>query len=84
MIDEDFNVWLIEVNTNPALGETAKYLEELIPRMIDDMMKLTIDKTFYNFYKHACQQSKHPEAKAEKLKRLLNQPSHKLREFPDD
>jgi len=54
MIDEDFNVWLIEVNTNPALGETAKYLEQLIPRMIDDLMKLTVDKVFFNYYKTIC------------------------------
>jgi D-alanine-D-alanine ligase-like ATP-grasp enzyme len=26
MIDEDFNVWLIEVNTNPSLTESAHYL----------------------------------------------------------
>lgn len=43
MVDEDFNVWLIECNTNPSLAESAKYLEALIPRMIEDMIKLTID-----------------------------------------
>ena len=26
MIDEDFNTWLIEVNTNPSLSESSNYL----------------------------------------------------------
>jgi len=46
MIDADLNCWLIEVNTNPCLEESSKLLEMLIPRMIDDMFKLTIDKVF--------------------------------------
>ena len=50
MIDEDFNVWLIEVNTNPSLAESSLYLRQLIPRMIDDLMKLTIDRMFLPFY----------------------------------
>jgi hypothetical protein len=29
MIDEDFNIWLIECNTNPSIVESAKYLEQL-------------------------------------------------------
>ena len=43
MIDEDFNVWLIEVNTNPSLVESSIYLKDLIPRMIDDLIKVTVD-----------------------------------------
>ena len=43
MIDEDFNLWLIECNTNPSIVESSKYLEQLIPRMIEDMIKLTVD-----------------------------------------
>ncbi len=50
MVDEDFNVWLIEVNTNPSLSESALYLRSLIPRMIDDMVKLTVDRLFLPFY----------------------------------
>jgi D-alanine-D-alanine ligase-like ATP-grasp enzyme len=46
MIDTDMNVWLIEVNTNPCLEESSKILEILIPRMLDDLFKLTIDKVF--------------------------------------
>ena len=46
MIDEAYKVWLIEINTNPAIEECSSVLKMLIPRMIDDMFKLTIDKIF--------------------------------------
>ena len=49
MLDTDFNCWLIEANTNPCIEETSKLLEMLIPRMIDDMFKLTIDPIFSPF-----------------------------------
>lgn len=44
IIDSDFNTWLIEVNTNPCLEESSQLLKQLLPRMINDMFKLTIDK----------------------------------------
>ena len=43
ILDEDFNTWLIEVNTNPCLEESSGLLKRLLPRMIDDLLKLTID-----------------------------------------
>jgi len=46
IIDEKFKVWLIEVNTNPCLEESSKILQSYLPRMIDDMFKLTIDQIF--------------------------------------
>jgi hypothetical protein len=46
MLDADLNCWLIEVNTNPCLEESSRLLEMLIPRMLDDMFRLTIDKVF--------------------------------------
>lgn len=46
MIDETFKTWLIEVNTNPAIEECSAVLKALIPRMLDDMFSLTIDKIF--------------------------------------
>jgi len=42
-IDQDFNVFLIEVNTNPCIEESSKLLKKLLPRMLDDLFKLTID-----------------------------------------
>jgi len=34
IVDEEFKVWLIEINTNPCLEESSKLLEALLPRMI--------------------------------------------------
>lgn len=44
--DEDFNTWLIEVNTNPCLEESSQLLKDLLPRMIEDLLKLTVDVVF--------------------------------------
>ena len=46
MIDSDNAVWLIEVNTNPCLEESSNLLKSLLPRMIDDAFKITLDKVF--------------------------------------
>jgi hypothetical protein len=46
MIDEDFRVWLIEVNTNPYLGTPNTYMKELMPEMIDDMLRIVADPVF--------------------------------------
>jgi hypothetical protein len=46
MLDESLKLWLIEVNTNPSLDETNQFLQALIPRMLDDALKLTIDQQF--------------------------------------
>jgi hypothetical protein len=36
------------VNNNPAIDEAGDLLRMLIPRMIDDMFKLTLDRVFNN------------------------------------
>jgi hypothetical protein len=46
MIDKDNGVWLIEANTNPALSTGNSYLDQLIPRMLDDAWKITLDRLF--------------------------------------
>lgn len=43
MVDVDENLFLIEVNTNPSLEESSELLKVLVPRMIEDMLKLTVD-----------------------------------------
>lgn len=43
MIDAVLRPWLIEVNTNPCLEEPCSLLRQIIPRMIDDAFKLTLD-----------------------------------------
>lgn len=50
MIDETGHPWLIEVNTNPSIEESSKLLKVLIPRMLDDAFKLTIDSLFFGSY----------------------------------
>ncbi len=39
MIDEDFKVFLIEVNTNPCLELSSTLLARLIPNMIENAFK---------------------------------------------
>eukprot|EP00826_Nyctotherus_ovalis_P033192 TRINITY_DN2679_c0_g1_i5.p1 TRINITY_DN2679_c0_g1~~TRINITY_DN2679_c0_g1_i5.p1 ORF type:complete len:378 (+),score=76.62 TRINITY_DN2679_c0_g1_i5:64-1197(+) len=46
IIDQEFNIWLIEVNTNPCLEQNSQLLKALIPRMLDDAFKLTLDCIF--------------------------------------
>ncbi|CAK56346.1 unnamed protein product (macronuclear) [Paramecium tetraurelia] len=46
MIDENLKLWLIEVNANPCLEESSNLLKMLIPRMLDDAFKLTLDQVF--------------------------------------
>ncbi len=52
ILDDEENVFLIEVNTNPCLEKSSGILEVLLPRMIgiilniDDAFKLTLDVIF--------------------------------------
>lgn len=46
LIDEDFRVWLIEANTNPYFGIPNEYIADLLPKMIDDMVKITVDPVY--------------------------------------
>ena len=46
MFDIDLNPYLIEVNTNPGLEISSPLISKLIPRMIDDAFRLTIDQIF--------------------------------------
>jgi hypothetical protein len=57
ILDEDFNTWLIEVNTNPCLEESSALLKEMLPRMVEDMFKLTIDQIFP---KHSLKKKRRP------------------------
>jgi hypothetical protein len=46
LLDEDFRLWLIEINTNPFLGTPNKDMVKLVPQMIEDMLKITVDPIF--------------------------------------
>ena len=43
LIDSEFNPFLIEINTNPGFEESSPLIKMLVPRMIDDALRLTID-----------------------------------------
>ena len=47
MFDDEYKPYLLEVNTNPGLEISSPLIEMLIPRMLDDAFKLTIDKIFF-------------------------------------
>ena len=46
MIDEDYRVWLIEVNTNPYLGKPNEYISELLPEMVSEMFTIVLDPIY--------------------------------------
>ena len=50
LIDEDFNVFLIEINSNPGLEISSEIIKMLVPRMIDDALRLTVDNVFKSDY----------------------------------
>jgi len=46
MLDEDFKVYLIEVNTNPCLELAGPILSNIIPAMVDNAFRIAIDPIF--------------------------------------
>ena len=46
MLDEDFKVYLIEVNTNPCLETTCPILSKIIVDMVDSAFRVAIDPLF--------------------------------------
>jgi hypothetical protein len=53
IMDIDYNVFLLEVNTNPGLEESSPLIKTLVPRMLDDALRLTIDDLYdtkYTFF----------------------------------
>ena len=50
IIDNDFKPWILEINNNPGLCISSPVIKKLIPRMLDDAFRLTIDKIFETVY----------------------------------
>ncbi|OMJ85267.1 hypothetical protein SteCoe_13426 [Stentor coeruleus] len=46
MIDRNLKPWLIEVNTNPCLELSSKYLSTVIPSMLENAFKIVLDCMF--------------------------------------
>ncbi len=51
ILDINYKPFLLEINTNPGYEESSPLIKSLVPRMIDDALKLTIDKEFETMYK---------------------------------
>ena len=54
ILDNDFKLWILEINNNPGLGISSPVIFKLVPRMIDDAFRLTIDKIFETKYSNEC------------------------------
>lgn len=46
MIDEDFKLSLIEVNTNPCLETESPLLGRIIPELIENTFKIVLDPLY--------------------------------------
>jgi tubulin--tyrosine ligase len=46
MIDSEYKVWLIEVNTNPCLELSCSYLSKIIPDMLENSFRIALDPMF--------------------------------------
>jgi hypothetical protein len=77
MLDENFNLFLIEVNTNPGLEESSPWIEIIVPRMLDDALRLTIDQLFYPGYDFS-KIYKKEQKQQNNLKEILNDFYNKL------
>ena len=56
-MDENYQPYLLEINTNPGLEISSPIIDELLPRMVDDALKLTIDKEFIKSMKYSDEES---------------------------
>ena len=50
MLDNNFNAFLIEINSNPGIEISSPWIQIIIPRMLDDALRLTIDQIFEPVY----------------------------------
>ena len=46
ILDEDFNCWLIEVNTNPYIGIQRQDMKHIVPEMFKSLFKIVLDPVF--------------------------------------
>lgn len=50
ILDNEFNPYLFEINDNPGLSFSSPIIEELIPRILDDAFRLTLDVIYPTKY----------------------------------
>ena len=46
MLDEDYRISLIEVNTNPCLEMSCPLLARIIPELLDNVFRIVLDPVF--------------------------------------
>ena len=46
IMDEEFRLWLLEINTNPFLGTPNNQMKILVPQMMEDLIQLVVDPVF--------------------------------------
>eukprot|EP00042_Codosiga_hollandica_P047472 m.515186 g.515186 ORF g.515186 m.515186 type:complete len:155 (+) comp57461_c0_seq2:2450-2914(+) len=44
MLDEDYHVWLIEVNSSPCLEHSTAVTARMCPEVIEDTIKVVVDR----------------------------------------
>lgn len=54
LIDEDFRLWLIEVNTNPYFGVPNGFIANLLPKMMNDLLEIVVDPVYTPSTKPDC------------------------------
>ena len=47
ILDQKFKPYLLEINLNPGLEISSPLISKIVPRMVDDALKLTIDAKYY-------------------------------------
>ena len=72
MMDKDFNLFLIEINTNPGLEESSPWIKLIVPRMLDDALRLTIDQLFETKYDFNIINKKKTKEDVSNYRKLLN------------
>ena len=72
MMDKDFNLFLIEINTNPGLEESSPWIKLIVPRMLDDALRLTIDQLFETKYDFNVINENKTKEEIDNYNRLLN------------
>ena len=51
ILDNNFNPFIFEINDNPGLSISSPIIEMIIPRIIDDALRLSLDMIFPTIYK---------------------------------
>jgi tubulin--tyrosine ligase len=46
LIDEDFRLWMIEINTNPYFGVPNVFIANLLPKLMDDLLDMVVDPIY--------------------------------------